>query len=71
MPIQKQVQSMFVEVFSSIWMSLDLGPDFPDKYAFEEFRVKCYRENSTDQFKDHVDVGDYNSARRFLSVSYT
>ena len=23
-------------------------------------------ETSNDQFKDHVDVGDYNSARRFL-----
>lgn len=66
MPIQKQVQSMFVEAVSRYMDELDLGPDFPDKYAFEEFRVKRYRENSTDEFADHVDVGDHNSARRFL-----
>ena len=28
--------------------------------------MKMYTNNNHDQFKDHVDVGDYNSARRFL-----
>ena len=32
----------------------------------EEDRLKYYKNNNYDQFKDHVDVGDYNSARRFL-----
>ena len=64
--IQKQAQSVFVEYVSKYMDELDLGPDFPAKYAFEEFRVKKYREDSNDQFSDHTDVGDYNSARRFL-----
>ena len=66
MGFQKEVQAMFVEAVSTYMDELDLGPDFPAKYAFEEFRVKRYRHNSTDEFADHVDVGDYNSARRFL-----
>ena len=49
-----------------ILKSIPLGPDFPAKYAFEEFRIKRYREDSDDAFIDHVDVGDHNSARRFL-----
>jgi len=64
--IQKQTQSLFVEYVSKYMDELDLGPDFPAKYVFEEFRVKKYRANTDDQFSDHTDVGDYNSARRFL-----
>ena len=66
MGFQKQVQSKFVEAVSTYMDEMDIGPDFPAKYAFEEFRVKRYRTNSGDEFADHVDVGDYNSARRFL-----
>lgn len=39
---------------------------FPNKYAFEEFRIKKY--NHDDYFNDHVDVDDYDSAKRFLSI---
>lgn len=42
------------------------GPDFPEQYSYEEFRIKMYENNAYDQFKDHVDVSDYKSARRFL-----
>ena len=64
--IQKQTQSLFVEYVSKYMDELDLRPDFPAKYVFEEFRIKKYRANTDDQFSDHTDVGDYNSARRFL-----
>lgn len=39
---------------------------FPQKYAYEEFRIKKY--NTDSYFEDHVDVYDHNSARRFLSI---
>ena len=39
---------------------LQLGPDFPAKYCFEEFRLKWYKPNNYDQFKEHVDIYDYN-----------
>jgi len=64
--IQKQLTDTFIEAVEMYMNDLDLGPDFPAKYAFEEHRLKHYKNNNYDQFKDHVDVGDYNSARRFL-----
>ena len=66
MSIQEKVQNHFIDAIELYMSELDLGPDFPSKYAFEEFRVKMYNANEYDQFKDHVDVGNYNSARRFL-----
>ena len=48
MGFQKQVQSKFVEAVSTYMDEMDIGPDFPAKYAFEEFRVKRYRTNSGD-----------------------
>ena len=39
---------------------------WPAKFGFEEIRFKRYLPNDKDEFKEHVDVGDYASARRFL-----
>ena len=39
---------------------------WPERFGFEEIRFKRYLPNDKDEFKEHVDVGDYNSARRFL-----
>ena len=39
---------------------------WPLQYGFEQIRFKRYLPNDIDEFKEHVDVGDYNSARRFL-----
>ena len=38
---------------------------FPEKSGFEELRMKRYIKQK-DSFKEHVDVGNYASARRFL-----
>jgi len=64
--IQTKLNSVFIDAVELYMKSLDLGQDFPARYAFEEYRLKMYSNNNYDQFKDHVDVGDYNSARRFL-----
>ena len=64
--IQEKIQSVFIDCVQLYMQSLKVENDFPQKYAFEEYRVKMYNNNGHDQFKDHVDVGDYNSARRFL-----
>ena len=45
---------------------VDCGPDFPFNSSYEEFRIKKYGNDGHDQFKDHVDVQDYATARRFL-----
>jgi len=39
---------------------------WPEKYGFEQMRFKKYNPDGKDEFKSHVDVGDYASARRFL-----
>jgi thiol-disulfide isomerase/thioredoxin len=39
---------------------------FPERFAFEQFRMKRYMPNGVDEFDDHVDVGNLDSARRFL-----
>ena len=43
-------------------------PIFPWMWGLEEFRIKRYNEG--DCFKQHVDVGDLNSARRFLAFLF-
>jgi len=40
--------------------------EHPAQYALEELRVKKY-DPGTDQFAEHVDVGNHNSARRYLA----
>ena len=66
MNIQTNLQNKFIDAIELYMKELDLSPDFPSKYAFEQYRIKMYNANDYDQFKDHVDVGNYNSARRFL-----
>ena len=63
--IQEQIQQVFIDYVGLYMQSLDCAPDFPSKYCFEEYRIKKYN-TAVDEFKDHVDVQDYNSARRFL-----
>lgn len=38
--------------------------------AMEEFRIKCYNGGTGEQFSTHVDVGNYVSAKRFLSFLF-
>lgn len=39
----------------------------PEKYTFEEVRMKRYLPDGVDEFGDHVDVLNYETARRFLA----
>ncbi len=45
---------------------LDIKKEFPEEYSFEHFRLKKYSYIQEDEFREHVDVHDYLSARRFL-----
>ena len=46
------------------------GKQFPQQYAFEAFRMKRYMPNDIDEFNDHVDVGNHESAKRFLAFFF-
>jgi hypothetical protein len=41
-------------------------PSWPKKYGFEAIRIKRYMPNCDDRFGLHVDVSNYDNARRFL-----
>ena len=43
---------------------------FPEQLALEEFRAKRYTGGTGEQFADHVDVGNYVSAKRYLSFLF-
>ena len=47
-------------------VNIDSLKQWPEKFGFEQIRFKRYLPNNKDEFKEHVDVGDYASARRFL-----
>ncbi len=42
---------------------------FPKQYGLEEFRIKCYNDEG-DCFRQHVDVGNLDSSRRFLAFLF-
>ena len=54
----------YIDIYSKDINTVD--GQFPEQFAFEQFRMKRYLPNDVDEFRDHVDVGNYNSARRFL-----
>tara|TARA_B100001250_G_scaffold381302_1_gene373489 strand:- start:36 stop:602 length:567 start_codon:yes stop_codon:yes gene_type:complete len=66
MPVQKRLTNTLMDAVDLYMSDLGVSNDFPAEYAFEEHRIKMYQNNEYDQFRDHVDVQDYNSARRFL-----
>lgn len=43
---------------------------FPKEIGFEQVRMKKYDINGIDEFREHVDVGDHASARRFLVMFF-
>lgn len=43
---------------------------FPENFRLEEFRLKKYTAGTDDSFEWHVDVGNYQSAERFMVCMY-
>ena len=43
---------------------------FPDKFYFEEFRIKKYNPGKVDQFGLHTDVQDHMTAKRYLAFLF-
>ena len=40
---------------------------WPEKFSFENFRIKHYKEGGHDRFDEHVDSCNYDSSKRFFS----
>lgn len=45
-------------------------PYLPEVNGMEQFRIKQYEANTEDRFDWHVDVTDYESARRVLALQF-
>ena len=64
--MQLDVYKRFDDIFEKYKQDVKIHEKaLPEKSAWEEIRIKRYR-TGTGNFLDHVDVGDYISARRFL-----
>ena len=66
-PYQENLQYAFNKCITDYIKECDITEKmFPEQYAYEMFRMKRYEPNGVDEFHDHVDVGNYASAKRFL-----
>lgn len=66
-PFSEMLQKVFYDSIGVYMRDCDIQRRmFPEEFAFENFRLKRYLPNESDHFDDHVDVGNYDSARRFL-----
>jgi len=65
--IHKTLQNAFLSCVKGYIEDTGSTHGLPTRYALEEFRMKRYLDNGIDEFATHVDVLDYNSARRFLA----
>ena len=66
-PFEEKLQEVFYEYIDRYMKDCNIESHmFPPEFAFENFRLKRYMPNDVDEFANHVDVGNYDSARRFL-----
>lgn len=59
------IKQYYVDIEAS-----DAATRLPTRYGFEHFRINKTMNNGKDGFGWHTDVGDYASARRFVTVLY-
>lgn len=63
----KQLQAVFLQAIQAYKQEHSIQPkQWPEQFRFEPIRMKRYLPNTDDGFGEHVDVSDYDSARRFL-----
>jgi hypothetical protein len=66
-PFSDKLQETFFEYISKYMDDCKITERmFPQEFAFEQFRMKRYMPNDVDEFQAHVDVGNHETARRFL-----
>jgi len=76
--IHTELTTLFMNAISLYQIDCSITDEIPSQWALEQIRIKKYNQakdccdpdliQSADQFAEHVDVGDHNSARRFLAL---
>ena len=64
----RKVQDVISQYRQDMWEETAWWPK--NTLALEEFRIKRYNGGTQDCFETHVDVGDHNSARRYLALLF-
>lgn len=65
-----QVSMRSIQEFFQDQLCYESPNRIPKKFGLEQFRINRSANNGIDGFGNHVDVGDHESARRFLTVLY-
>jgi hypothetical protein len=66
--LHDNLTKVFLNTINLYCIDLLVMDELPSQYALEELRIKKYRKGTDDQFAQHVDVGNHNSARRFIAT---
>ena len=66
--VQKGMLEVFQDYIMHYRIDCKIGKKvWPETYGYEAIRIKRYLANDYDRFDKHVDVRDYDTARRFLA----
>mgnify|MGYP003329405285 CR=1 FL=1 len=73
-----ELTRVFMSAISLYQIDCSITDEIPSQWGLEQIRIKKYNQatdccdsdkiDASDQFKEHVDVGDHNSARRFIAL---
>ena len=66
-PLHQQVVISIKSYGEKYMKDLDVERYWPRQNSLEQVKLIKYQHKTEDQFKRHIDVGDHNSARRFLT----
>ena len=75
--LHRDLTTVFMNAISLYQIDCSITDEMPPQWGIEQIRIKKYNPSSgccgqidekPDQFAEHVDVGDYNSARRYLAM---
>ena len=66
-PINQQVVLAIKKCGESYMKDVDCERYWPRQNSLEQIKVNKYQHKTSDRFDRHIDVGDHNSARRFLT----
>jgi len=76
--IHTELTTIFMNAISLYQIDCSVTDEMPSQWGLEQIRIKKYNKaldccdtdaiQAADQFAEHVDVGDHNSARRFIAL---